>query len=87
MALDQYRLQPLPPRKKPIWKILTFGVVAILLISMISYSFLNPRIVCEGTGGKWLPHLRWEPINVTVYTDSSEQLREEERDFHGKCYR
>jgi len=41
MNFDQYRLQPLPPKRKPIWKILAFGAIAIFLISLLTYAFLT----------------------------------------------
>jgi len=93
MNFDQYRLQPLPPQKKPIWKILALGVIAILLISIMTYAFINPRIICEATGGWWLPYPTWRNeymkrnpgfyLDIWGFTDKSP----EERDSLGKCFR
>ena len=91
MALDQYRLQPLPPRKKPIWKILAFGMVEILLTSMFIFLTMNQRIICEGTGGRWAvwPEIREivEKQNPTSRISWDDYWTEEKIEAMGMCIR
>jgi hypothetical protein len=53
MNFDQYRLQPLPPQKKPIWKRITFALAAFLLVSLFVFFFSHPDIGCRMIGGEW----------------------------------
>lgn len=91
MALDQYRLQPLPPRKKPIWKILAFGMIAILLISAFLFVFMNQRIICEATGGEYYIYPDWIPEfekrHSGYYHWSFSSVTPEMAETWGKCFR
>ncbi|MBI5933942.1 MAG: hypothetical protein HY867_09560 [Chloroflexi bacterium] len=93
MALDQYRLQPLPPRKKPIWKILVFGTLVIFLIAVLTFTLFNQRVFCNVIGGEWLPFPEWRSytnrwdFGRPSSADIQMQMNEPElwAELHGKC--
>jgi hypothetical protein len=86
--MEQYlfRRSPLPPRRKTIGQILWFGVVSIFLISVMVFTLYNPRIFCEGTGGRWVRYPEWVGQKGYGYTDST-SLSAEQPEFFGKCFR
>jgi hypothetical protein len=93
MALDQYRLQPLPPQRKPIWKILAIGTLVIFLVAVLTFSLFNQRVFCNVIGGEWLPFPKWHsyyfPGNEgrPSSADIQMQMNEPElwAELHGKC--
>ena len=93
MALDQYRLQPIPPRKKPIWKILAIGTLVIFLIAVLTFTLFNQRVFCNVLGGEWLPFPEWHSYYRPVHigdpgpTDIQMQRNDPElwAEVHGKC--
>jgi hypothetical protein len=93
MNFDQYRMKPLSPQKKPIWKILAFGVVAIFLIAVLTFSLFNQRVFCEVVGGEWLPYPEWHSYTSRYiegrpsFADMQMQRDDPElwAELHGKC--
>jgi len=93
MNFDQYRLQPLPPQRKPIWKILTFGALVVFLMAVLTFNLFNQRVFCNIIGGEWLPYPEWYPYakrsieghpsfdDMKMRSDEPELWAE----LHGKC--
>ncbi len=86
MALDQYRLQPLPPQRKPIWKMVAITLVSLAFILATFFFATYPRILCEETGGRWLTYSEWleEESNRFV---NYRVLSDNENEYFGKCIR
>jgi hypothetical protein len=91
MNFEQYRMKPLPPQKKPIWKVLAFGVIAFLLIAMFVFMVMNQRIICEGTGGRWVVFPETIAINKKEHPNSRPNYEDywpaDKKEALGMCIR
>jgi len=92
MEQNLFRQSPLPLRRKTLGQILAFGVVSILLISMFTFLFMNQRILCEGTGGRWIVYPQWiqeyENRHPELYIHwANLNATPEMTETWGKCFR